>query len=133
MKIYLAGPMRGWPEFNHPAFGKARRLLRAAGHEVFCPAEHTERCGLNPSGLAGDPAETAAAGLSLRGLLGADLAWICGTAQALVMLPGWERSAGARAEAATALALGLPVWEFAWFMLYGDDAQLVTAVPAAAP
>ena len=100
MRLYLAGPMRGYPEFNFPAFHQGAALLRAAGHEVFNPAEHTEENGLDGSELAG-----------LRVLLGADLAWITGHAEAVVVLPGWEKSLGATAETATARALGLPVWE----------------------
>jgi nucleoside 2-deoxyribosyltransferase len=129
VKIYLAGPMRGYSEFNHPAFRKAASMLRDSGHEVFCPAEKDAEAGFDAAGATGDLAELALAGVSLRDLLGADLAWICGTADALVMLPGWVQSAGARAEAATALALSLPVWEFAWFTLYGEEAIRVMTVP----
>ena len=33
--------MRGHPEFNAPAFAAAAADLRAVGHEVFSPAEHS--------------------------------------------------------------------------------------------
>ena len=39
MNIYVAGPMRGYPEFNFPSFHAAAAQLRAAGHTVFNPAE----------------------------------------------------------------------------------------------
>ncbi len=133
MKLYLAGPMRGFAAFNHPAFFKAAALLRNEGHGVFCPAENDVAEGLDATGLSGEDGELASAGLSLRGLLGTDLAWITGEADGLVMMPGWEASAGARAEASTALAIGLPVWELARFLLYGDQAQQVMNVPAAVP
>ena len=61
----------------------------------------------------------------LIALLAADLAWICGEADGLVMMPGWEASPGARAEAAVALALSLPAWELACFLLYGSDAPTI--------
>ena len=39
MQLYLAGPMRSIKDFNFPAFNAAAAKLRAAGHEVFNPAE----------------------------------------------------------------------------------------------
>lgn len=115
MKIYLAGPMRGIPEFNFPAFFAATVELRAAGHEVFNPAEKdNEKHGTDISKGNMEGREDVAAsqhGFSLREALGADLAWICAEADAIALLPGWRNSKGATAEHATAVALGLRVIE----------------------
>lgn len=113
MKIYVAGPMRGIPEFNFPAFHAATAKLRADGHEVFSPAEKdNERHGVDISkGNATGDEDIAAKdhGFNLREALGLDLAWICAEADAIALLPGWENSKGATAEHATAVALGLEV------------------------
>lgn len=110
MKVYLSGPMRGYPEFNFPAFHHAARTLRSLGHEVFSPAEKDiERAGKDISKGSDGSIEKATAehGFSLRDALGDDLAWICAEAEAIALLPGWEKSAGANAEHATAKALDL--------------------------
>lgn len=112
MKIYLAGPMVGRPELNFPAFHAAAKRLRAEGHEVFNPAERDiERDGKDwgfevPDG---DPAKLKAAGFSLRVALGDDLTYICGQAEAVALLPGWEKSKGSMAEYTTAKALGIKI------------------------
>ncbi len=108
MKVYLAGPMRGIPEFNFPAFRDGARQLREAGYEVFSPAEHNQDLGLDTTGMAGHQHEHEAE-FPLRKLLGDGLAWICAHADAIAVLPGWENSLGAQAEVAVARALGLPV------------------------
>lgn len=113
MKIYLAGPMRGIPEFNFPAFYKAAATLRLLGHEVFSPAEKdNEKAGVDISkgNMAGSE-EVAAAehGFNLREALAVDLEFICLHADAIAMLPGSDKSKGAIAEYSTAVALGLEV------------------------
>lgn len=113
MKIYVAGPMRGIPEFNFPAFHAAADKLRAQGHSVFNPAERdNEKHGtdISKGNATGDEAlATKQHGFNLREALGADLAFICAEADAIALLPGWENSKGAKAEHATAVALGLEV------------------------
>lgn len=104
MRLYLFGPMRGYPQENHPAFYKAAAALRAQGHQVFNPAEN---------GNAGD---------AVRQFIGGDLAWICSFAEGLVGLPGWEASKGSHAETATACAIGVPVWELGEFLAFGTAA-----------
>ena len=113
-KIYLAGPMRGIPEFNFPAFFAAAAELRAAGNHVFSPAErdieHHNGIDISKGNATGD--ETIAAqthGFDLRAALADDLSFICREADAVALLPGWESSKGAQAERATAVALGLEI------------------------
>lgn len=112
MKIYLAGPMRGYPDFNFPAFMDAAAKLRAAGHEVFNPAERDAAEWGEIKSLKGDEEEFAAkVGLSAldmkRRVFYFDTRWITTMADGVAMLPGWERSLGAQAEVALAKAVGL--------------------------
>lgn len=113
MNVYIAGPMRGKPYFNFPAFNKKAAELRAMGHTVFNPAERdNEVHGTDISAGNVNGSEVLAAeehGFNLRDALGDDLAWICSSADAIVLLPGWEKSKGARAEYATAVALDLEI------------------------
>lgn len=111
MKIYLAGPMRGIPLFNFPAFDAAAAALRKLGHTVFNPAERdNEHHGTDISvgNLTGSEEEAVEKhGFSLREALAADMEFICRHADAIALLPGWQNSKGALAERATATALGL--------------------------
>lgn len=111
MKIYLAGPMTGIPNFNFPKFNAVASHLRDQGHEVFNPAERDiQRHGgidISAGNSSGDPALAAKVhGFSLREALADDTAYICKEADTIAMLPGWENSKGARAEHALAFALG---------------------------
>lgn len=121
MKVYCAAPMRGYPQGNHAAINAAVRLLRAAGHEVLSPAEQDLHAGH-------DPADHAAFGndpVYLRKALAEELAWVAGQAEAVAVLPGWERSKGAQAEVHAALAVGVPVYLLEAF-LAGDGNGQVT-------
>lgn len=111
MKVYLAGPMRGLPNFNHKAFRDGAAALRAQGHEVFSPVESSEAI-YGPDIYTTNPeGDEALAGIDGRKVFAADLAYICAEADAVALLPGWEKSKGANAERATAIALGLQVLE----------------------
>lgn len=110
MKIYLAGPMRGYKGYNFAAFDFAAAKLRAEGHIVFSPAErdrerHPEIDWYN---MTGDLAVDFPAGspFSLAEALGDDTAYICGEADTIAVLPGWEKSSGVNAEWPLATALG---------------------------
>lgn len=114
MKIYLAGPMRGYKDFNFPAFMKAAAELRAQGHEVFNPAENDIKKNghdINKS-ETGSIEEAEAKGFDRRDAIMDDLTYIIREAEGIVMLPGWEKSKGANAEYWTAQFLGLKVMEY---------------------
>lgn len=111
MKIYVAGPMRGIPYFNFPAFDAAASALTAAGHEVFNPAArdrevHGDKVNQSPTG---DLRDIDLTGFNLRAALAADTQWIALEADAVCHLPGWENSKGANAEVALAKCLGLKI------------------------
>lgn len=107
-RVYLAGPMRGLPDFNFPAFHEAATDLRRVGFEVFNPAERDTAAGFDPSGMTGLE-DLSAMGFSLREALAADTEYISKHADVVMLLPDWERSSGVAAEIALARALGLPV------------------------
>ena len=112
MKVYIAGPMQGYDQFNFPAFDKAAEYLRSLGHEVFNPADKDrENYGqdFQQKFSKGSIAEAETGGFSLRRALSIDCQWICDNAEAIFMLKGWERSGGARAEHALASALRLHI------------------------
>ena len=114
MKIYLAGPMRGIPDFNFPAFKKGAAYLRSQGHDVFSPAERDEAdFGATIQKKGDEHAFAESVGMTTdalrRRVFFFDAEYICKHAQAIALLPGWESSKGVKAEKALAEALGLDV------------------------
>ena len=101
MIYYIAGPMRGYPLFNFPAFDAASIFLRAYGHEVISPAEMDRDAGFDPSVAAISDEEYEAA-------LARDLEAL-GKCDGIYLLRGWERSHGARREVHKAIYLGLQI------------------------
>ena len=102
-KIYIAGPMRGWPNFNYPTFHFYAARAREAGFAVVNPAEIGAQFG-TPEEINGNHALLAA-------VVAAELHAL-DTCNAICLLPGWEKSEGARRELARALQLGLPITVF---------------------
>ena len=101
---YLAGPMRGIPEYNFPEFHKQAAWLRAAGWTIFSPAERDEA----DEALNGDWAIGTMRGLDY--FMQFDLAAVC-QADAVILMSGWELSQGARLESMVAVEIGHPVFE----------------------
>lgn len=95
--------MRDYPLFNFPLFEETTTRLRALGHSVFSPAEHDLSSGFDPA------RERKVTKEELRRMLAADMEYISLHADALCMLPGYQRSMGACAELSLAAAIGLLV------------------------
>lgn len=104
MSVYLAGPMTGYPEWNFPAFREAAEELRRRGVHVWSPAERDLAAGFDPDSDGSD--------FDLEEALREDLQAVLASA-AVVVLPGFERSAGTLVEIVTAEAAGIPWMTFA--------------------
>jgi len=116
VRVYLAGPMRGLPNFNSSSFHAAAAKLRAESHVVFNPAEHDEEVfGKIRSPKGSETTLARKAGMTTmelrREVFATDMKWICDHADAIALLPGWEDSKGATAERALGVALGLKIIE----------------------
>ena len=107
MKIYIAGPMRGKPRYNFPAFDHAAGIIRAAGHEPVSPADRARSMGVDPAHLEDDwDYNQEPEGASVRALMTANFADLL-TCDAIILLDGWQESGWAPIEAAAAKQAGL--------------------------
>lgn len=100
---YIAGPMTGIPYFNFPAFYEAEQLLAECGWVVHNPARIDEDHGEHPKpdGVPDHPRKY---------YMQRDLPLVCAS-DAIFVLPGWHRSAGAKLEVDVALRLDIPVYK----------------------
>ena len=105
-KIYIAGPMSGYPEFNFPAFFAAQAKFEAEGWTVFNPAnKDTEKEVQNNAAYAsGSDQQLMASGWDFRDAYMWDMEKVI-YSDAIYLLPGWEKSAGARGEHAAAVSI----------------------------
>ena len=122
MRIYLSGPITGYPDHNRKAFADVAFTLQSEGHFVINPQYFTDIFGGaeevsrsfealyagNPKlvGCDGKPIDDGTA--LARAVMEADLAALR-TCDAIYLLRGWEQSRGARKELAEAIAHGLQI------------------------
>ncbi|AYN57746.1 nucleoside deoxyribosyltransferase [Arthrobacter phage DrManhattan] len=103
MRLYLAGPMRGYPRWNFDAFERGASALRSAGFEVASPAETDLANGFDPDA----PAELFTREHLISALLrDAELVL---HSDGVALMEGWRDSKGAMAERALGRAVGIPV------------------------
>lgn len=104
LRVYVAGPMTGYPDFNYPAFFAAERALRNLGYDPINPAR-TE-------GREGCKTWLDFMRAALRDIADAD---------AIATLPGWWDSRGASCEYRIGNDLGLPVFSLDEWLAAGGD------------
>ncbi len=131
-RIYIAGPMRGIPRYNFPAFDFAKHVLAVSEetHELLAvsPADIDRGSGFDPDDMPEDWNwdEIHPSVGTKEEVIERDFRAIR-TCDAIYMLQGWENSTGARAEAALAEWMGL---EF----FYEDKSGFLTkALPKQEP
>lgn len=107
---YLAGPMTGYENHNHPAFHAAAAILRTRGHKVINPAEYGELVGL----------------LGWRESMKRDIHTLLWCDNVITM-PEWQQSRGARIETDLARGLDMPVIKLAT-ILTADELHSIVAL-----
>lgn len=121
-RLYVAGPMTYYPQFNFPAFDAAANALRDAGFEVISPAELDDpedraRAMASPDGA---PMHYTY-GKTHADFLARDLKIIADRIDAIVVLPGWSKSTGARIETFIGFAYGKPILKMRTITSAGGD------------
>jgi len=106
MRVYLAGPITGHADLNRPAFEAAARWAQEHGWTPVSPLDadpqHDGPCppGLLETGATGSHSRACWLRVGLAALL---------TCDAIVLVDGWEHSAGALLEYRVAIACGLVI------------------------
>lgn len=110
MKVYIAGPMTGFPAYNHKAFYDARAEWMGRGWEVETPFDANSRVwerhfgrpfdAYNDTCDYGDPILKEMFAEDVKVLLSSDV---------MAVLDGWENSKGATLEYQIASQFGIPV------------------------
>jgi hypothetical protein len=113
MKIYIAGPMSGIPQFNIPAFDDAAKRLREAGYDAVSPAELDDP-ETRAAALASDDGhiEGSLNGETWGDFLARDVKLVADEIDAIALLPGWEGSRGAQLELHVASLCNLPIYRY---------------------
>jgi len=104
-RIYIAGPMRGYKNYNFDAFDKAKAYLTNLGYLVISPADldrfYEGWENYPPENFF--PSEEQAANFIKRDI---DAIFTC---DAIYVLDGWENSKGSAVEIALAKFLNLEI------------------------
>ena len=99
-KIFISGPMTGYPEFNFPYFNCVARQLKDAGLDFVNPVDVCKK--YKKETVLSDPAK-------FQQMVDEQqkLEREC---DAILLLDGWEKSKGVRLELKTALELDMKIY-----------------------
>lgn len=98
--FYLAGPMTGLPNFNYDGFERAKMMLEDHMLEIKSPHE----------AFAHESEEVRAR--RSKAFYMAHSVNLLMTCNAIILLPGWSKSEGARTELGLALSCGYSVYYY---------------------
>ena len=98
---YLSGPMRGFPQWNFPAFDRNAAFLRDNGWKIISPAEVDREIGFDETDETAVFTEA-----DFEVAIRRDYVALT-EADAIIFMPGWEKSTGAKLESTFADALKL--------------------------
>ena len=105
-RVYIAGPMSGYPGLNFYKFDNTRDALRTQGYDVISPADITRRIWKDKYGTDFDP--NGEHDGEYGDYLLADLEELS-RCDAIYLMPGWRDSKGVAAELAFAKCMGLEI------------------------
>ena len=109
--IYIAGPMRGYEEYNYPAFDDRSTMLENAGWNIINPAKLDRDAGKPMSDpMSFSPDTNYEDHEFMRSALKRDMIAICDECTAIYMMRNWETRRGAKAEWHLANAMGLDIF-----------------------
>jgi dUTP pyrophosphatase len=108
MRVYIAGPMSNVPDNNRKAFARAEERLKLMGHVP-----------INPYHLGSKELQAVAADMGVEFRATPEYAALLercifevSMSDAVVLLPGWEDSTGARREKTAAEGIGIPCYPY---------------------
>jgi hypothetical protein len=112
VKVYIAGPMTGIEFYNFPRFFDAKMDWITAGHEAITPFDTNSAVWARHYGRPFDPySDKCDYGDPILAEMWLENMGALTRADAIALLPGWEKSRGATAELVVALGLGKEVYE----------------------
>jgi nucleoside 2-deoxyribosyltransferase len=107
--FYIAGPMRGYEDFNMHEFDRVAELLRSRGFKVVNPIDIDREKGVELHGKS-EIEELGWDRVDMINVIQRDIEALLGCSD-IVLLQGWRDSVGACAELGVAIWAGLKIWE----------------------